>query len=77
MERAEKILTLNSEMEAQVLENILNEQDIPHIIKNHHDTVYNGIYQMSSGWGHLEALPEDTEKIKAIYNDMLENMKKR
>ncbi len=50
-----KIATLESLVEAQVVESILTEQNIPHRIRSFHDTAYDGLFQLQKGWGDLYA----------------------
>ncbi|MEN8691296.1 MAG: hypothetical protein ABF303_04915 [Desulfobacterales bacterium] len=50
-----KIATLESLVEAQVVESILTEQHIPHRIRSFHDTAYDGLFQLQKGWGDLYA----------------------
>ena len=48
-----KIATLESLVEAQVMESILTDQRIPHRIRSFHDTAYDGLFQLQKGWGDL------------------------
>jgi hypothetical protein len=50
-----KIATLESFVEAQVVESILADQHIPHRIRSFHDTAYDGLFQLQKGWGDLYA----------------------
>ena len=50
-----KIAVLESIIESQVIESILNEQHIPYRIRSFHDTAYNGLFQVQKGWGELHA----------------------
>lgn len=50
-----RIATIENEVEAQLLETILLERDIPHHIKSNHDVIYNGIFQTLRGWGYVMA----------------------
>ena len=63
MEKAEKVANLDNEVEAQLLESVLGEQGIPHVIRSYHDLVYDGVYQMQKGWGCVTAPPEWKEEI--------------
>ena len=65
-----RILLLNNEFEAKLLDEILTGKEIPHLIRSYHDSVYDGLWQMQSGWGHLEAPEEYREEILKIYNEM-------
>jgi hypothetical protein len=70
MEKTEKIVVLNNEFEAKLLDEILNEKSIPHIIRSYHDSAYDGLWQAQSGWGHLEAPSNYREEILEIYSTM-------
>ena len=70
MEKLEKILVLNNEFEAKLLEEILQEKNIPHITRSYHDSAYDGLWQTQSCWGHLEAPVIYKEEILEIYNNM-------
>jgi hypothetical protein len=50
-----KILVLDNEVQAQLLDSILTERSIPHIICSHHDSAYTGLFERGKGWGHVEA----------------------
>jgi hypothetical protein len=65
-----KILVLNNEFEAKLLDEILNEKEIPHIIRSFHDSAYDGLWQTQSCWGQIEAPEEFREEILQIYKEM-------
>ena len=65
-----KILALSNEIEAMLIDGLLNEKGIPHMLKTYHDSVYDGLWQTQSSWGHLEAPEEYREEILEIYNSM-------
>ena len=48
-----KIAILDNIVEAQLIDSILNEHDIPHRIRSFHDTAYDGLFQFQKGWGAL------------------------
>jgi hypothetical protein len=70
MERTVKILEFNNEIEAKLLDGMLAERDIPHLIRSYHDSAYDGLWQTQSGWGHLEAPEKYREEILKIFNEM-------
>ena len=72
MDKIEKIIDLNNELEARLLESVLNERNIPHVLKSYHDPAYNGLWQQQLGWGHLEAPSRYRGEIEAIYRDISE-----
>ena len=70
MSRLVKILSISNQFEAMLLDEILNEKEIPHIIKSYCDSAYNGLWQTQSIWGHLEASEEFKDEIMEIYNNI-------
>ncbi len=70
MSRPVKILMFENEIEAMLLDQILTEKNIPHIIRTYHDSAYDGLWQTQSAWGHVEAPEEHREEILKIYNEM-------
>jgi len=70
MESYSKILVLENEMEAQRLDSILEQENIPHVVRSYHDSVYDGIFQSQRGWGHLEAPEKYSEQIREIFEKM-------
>ncbi len=61
-----KIATLDNMIEAQVMEDILRDQDIPFRIQSFHDTAYDGIFQLQKGWGVIYAPAEYGKEIIEI-----------
>ena len=70
METYEKILVLNNEFEAGLLEEILNDRKIPHVIVTSDDTALGGIMEMEFGWGYLEAPEKYKEEILKIFEEI-------
>ena len=66
------IITLNTLVEANLLESVLKEQGIPHYIRTYHDSAYDGIWQDQIGWGVVEAPEDYRDVIIGIYNDLSE-----
>jgi hypothetical protein len=65
-----KILTFDNEIEAGLLSGLLDERNIPHIVRTYHDLAMDGLWQVQSSWGHLEAPEEYREEILKIYSEM-------
>jgi hypothetical protein len=72
MSKQIKILMFRNEIEAMLLDEILTEKQIPHLIRSYHDSAYDGLWQSQTGWGHLEAPEEFSEEILRTYNQMSE-----
>jgi hypothetical protein len=65
-----KVVILKNEIEANIISPILKERNIPHVIRSYYDSVYDGIFQLQKGWGHIEAPLEYKNKILEIYRDI-------
>lgn len=70
MEVYEKILVLNSEFEANLLGEILNDRKIPHGIVTSDDSVLGGIIELEVGWGYVEAPEKYREEITRIFEEI-------
>ncbi len=70
MEKLEKIAILNDEMQAQLLEAVLSDQGIPHVLRTYHDSAYDGLFQTQKGWGVVLAPPEHREEILTVLADL-------
>ena len=71
MSEYSKVAVLENMIEAELFETMLKQQGIPHLIRSHHDSAYDGLFQGQMGWGHVEA-PEDQ---KDIIVKMLEDLR--
>jgi hypothetical protein len=70
MDEFEKILDLNNEFEAERLEEILNEKNIPFGIVPVSDSVFGTIEILKNGWGYLEAPTRFKKEILEIYAEI-------
>lgn len=70
MEKLEIVLELRNEVEARLLESLLKERDIPHVIKSYHDSAYDGLWQQQLGWGHVDAPQRFKDEIHEIYESL-------
>ncbi len=70
MEEFKKILVLGNEIEARLMDSVLTERNIPHIMKSYHDSAYDGIFQAHKGWGHIEAPLSYKGEIISIHADL-------
>jgi len=66
MDAFKKIAVLGDIVQAKMLELMLKEQDIPHVMKTYHDSAYDGLFQGHKGWGHVEAPEEYESEILAL-----------
>jgi hypothetical protein len=65
-----KVTVLDNEIEAQLLDSILQERDIPHLMRSYHDTAYDGLFQTQKGWGHVSSPASFKEEILEILQEL-------
>jgi hypothetical protein len=70
MERFEKIAALENEIEALCLTDELEDRGIPHLIQSKYDLAYDGLFQFSAGWGHVEAPAQHRDAIIEILKEI-------
>lgn len=69
-QRFEKIATLDNEVEAQLLDAVLNDRRIPHLMVTYFDSVYSGVFQGTGGWGRIESSAQFRDEIMAIIEEI-------
>ncbi|MBN2325474.1 MAG: hypothetical protein JXQ30_17250 [Spirochaetes bacterium] len=74
MGEIKKILVLENEIEAGLLDAELSRRGIPHIMKSYYDSAMDGLYQAQSGWGHVESEQRFETKIIEIYREMIQRL---
>jgi len=77
MAEFKKILILDNPVQAHLLDSILTDRGIPHVMISYRDSAYDGIYQLRRGWGHIEAPDEYRNRIVAIYDDLSRSEQKQ
>lgn len=70
MEDVVRVATLENEIEAKLLESVLNERGIPHFIGSYHDAAYDGIFQFQMGWGFIDAPISYKDEILEIIEEL-------
>ncbi len=70
MDKLEKIAVLDSEVQAELVDSVLEERNIPHLMRSYHDTAYDGIFQTHAGWGQIEAPAAYRDEILAVLGDV-------
>ena len=76
MENYEKIIDLNNEFEAGLMEEILNDKKIPYGIVASNDSALGGIWELENGWGYIEAPVEYKEEIMRLYTEIADTSQK-
>ncbi len=72
MEPLKKILVLENDVEAQLIDSVLTQRGIPHIMRSYHDTAMDGIFQAAKGWGHVESEESYAKEIIEIYQELVQ-----
>jgi hypothetical protein len=70
MDKLEKIAVLDNEVQAELVDSVLEERAVPHLMRSYHDSALDGIYQTPQGWGHVEAPHSFREEILAVVEDV-------
>jgi hypothetical protein len=65
-----KIVDLDNVSEANLVDAILEEKGIPHLVHPNYDSAYDGIYKLSYGWGYIEAPEEHRAAILEVRDDI-------
>jgi len=73
METFEKILVLNNDLEASLMEEVLTDRKIPFGIVPITDSALGGIIQLENGWGYVEAPSKFKKEITSIYREIEKN----
>jgi len=71
-----KVNILENEIEAQLLDSILNERNIPHHIQSYYDTAFDGLFQAQKGWGYVSCPRVWSEEIEIILFDIRQSAEK-
>ena len=70
MEKLEKIAVLDNEVQAELVDSVLEERGIPHLMRSYYDSAMDGIYQGRAGWGHVEGPADSRDEILAVIEDI-------
>ena len=70
MDKLEKIAVLDNEVQAELVDSVLEERAIPHLMQSYHDSAYDGIFQTHAGWGHVEAPQSFRAEVLAVIEDV-------
>ncbi|MDR3288237.1 MAG: hypothetical protein LBT22_02280 [Peptococcaceae bacterium] len=65
-----RLAILRHQIEAQLLEEILQEQNIPYYIKTLYSDAYGGLFQVGGRWGALYAPRKFQKEIDDILEDL-------
>ena len=72
MEDYIKVATLENEIEATLIESILIEREIPHLMRSYYDTAFDGLFQTQKGWGYVSVPRSCEDEVTEIVSDLRE-----
>ena len=67
------VADLDNPVEAQILDAMLDDHAIPHLIVSHEDTAYGGIFQLQHGWGYVTASEQQREVVQELLQQLRES----
>ena len=67
------VAALENEIEARLVDTMLKEKEIPHLLRSFYDSALNGIYQLQKGWGYIEAPEKYSKEINNILLELRKN----
>ncbi|MGO8678312.1 MAG: hypothetical protein ACLQVX_20925 [Limisphaerales bacterium] len=70
MEKLEKIVVLDNEVQAELVTSVLSSRNIPHLMQSYHDSALDGLFQGQRGWGHIEAPASYRDEILGVVEDL-------
>ncbi len=66
-----KIAVIDNIIEAQMIKSVLDEENIPYLLRSYHDTAYDGLFQFQKGYGEISA----PKKFKQDILEIISNIK--
>jgi hypothetical protein len=69
-ERFEKIAGLDNEVQAELMDAVLTERKVPHIMQSYHDSALDGLFQAGKGWGAILAPESSRQEILTALEDI-------
>jgi hypothetical protein len=70
MDEFVKAAVLENTIEAQLVDSILSDRGIPHVMQSYHDTAYDGLFQTQRGWGQINAPLSCREEILEVVTEV-------
>jgi hypothetical protein len=66
-----RVFILDNEIQAQVLHGVLEAENIPHNVECYRDCAYDGLFQVTRGWGAIITRQEDAERALSLIEQAL------
>ncbi|HUS57162.1 MAG TPA: DUF2007 domain-containing protein [Planctomycetota bacterium] len=68
---------VESELEGQIFEDLLQEAGIPAMVSAIRDTAFDGMEASGKGWGRILVLVEDREAARKLIEEYLSSLEKK
>lgn len=65
-----KIAIIEGPFESQVIQSVLDEEQIPHLVRSYYDTAYDGLFQFQKGWGEIRSFEKYRTRIIGILDEI-------
>jgi hypothetical protein len=69
-DRTVRIARLEGEVQAQLLDAVLTERGVPHLIHSLHDSALDGVYQGTQCWGFVEGPESSRAAVEAALQEL-------
>ena len=69
-ERFDRVVVLDSEVQAELVDSVLSARGIPHIMQSYHDSALDGLFLAQSGWGQVDAPQSFKDEILAVVEEL-------
>jgi len=66
----ENVAILQNEPEAMIIEQVLKEEKIPHLVQSYFDGAYGNLFQLGERWGELQCEPEDRQRVLGLLKEV-------
>ena len=70
MERFKKVAVLDNGTQARLLDFVLSNRAIPHIMVSYHDSACGGLRREQRGWGYVETTEHYCDEVVALLEDL-------
>ncbi len=65
-----KVALIETQFQAEIIDGVLEERGIPHIVRSFHSSAFDGLFQMTKGWGQVDAPARHKDEILVIMEDL-------
>lgn len=59
-------LALDNQVEASLLDLMLQQDDVPHFVRSYNDRAYDSLWQFQEGWGYVETPVRYASGVKVL-----------